>query len=112
MPVINCAMFAGPKQSRVDIVQAAGRALRRYPRKDCGYIVVPLVVPNNMDFETFADTTAFRQVAQTITALSTQDELFYRNPSCCSWLPMPRSCRWGWSITFIRHEWKRIAISF
>src|SRR5205807_8947541 len=28
----------------------------------------------NMDFETFAETTAFRQVAKTITALSTQDE--------------------------------------
>src|SRR6476469_8894508 len=27
-----------------------------------------------MDFETFAETTAFKQVAQTITALSTQDE--------------------------------------
>ena len=42
--------------------------------KECGYIVVPLVVPEGMDFDKFAETTAFRQVAQTITALSTQDE--------------------------------------
>ena len=74
VPAIDCVMFADPKQSRVDIVQAAGRALRRYEGKECGYIVVPLVVPEKMDFETFADTTAFRQVAQTLTALSTQDE--------------------------------------
>jgi superfamily II DNA or RNA helicase len=74
VPEIDCVMFADPKQSRVDIVQAAGRALRRYEGKECGYIVVPLVVPAKMDFETFAETTAFRQVAQTITALSTQDE--------------------------------------
>src|SRR5262249_1076489 len=67
-------MFADPKQSRIDIVQAAGRALREYQGKDCGYIVVPLIVPEKMDFEEFAQTTAFRQVAQTITALSTQDE--------------------------------------
>ena len=74
VPAIDCVMFADPKQSRIDIVQAAGRALRRYEGKECGYIVVPLVVPEKMDFETFAETTAFRQVAQTITALSTQDE--------------------------------------
>ena len=74
VPAIDCVMFADPKQSRVDIVQAAGRALRRYEGKEYGYIVVPLVVPEKMDFEKFAETTAFKQVAQTITALSTQDE--------------------------------------
>src|SRR5260370_22186951 len=67
-------MFADPKQSCVDIVQAAGRALRQYAGKDCGYILVPLVVPERIDFDKFAETTAFRQIAQTITALSTQDE--------------------------------------
>ena len=74
VPAIDCVMFADPKQSRIDIVQATGRALRQYPGKECGYIVVPLIVPAKMDFEEFAKTTAFRQVAQTITALSTQDE--------------------------------------
>ena len=74
IPAIDCVMFADPKQSRVDIVQAAGRALRQYVGKEYGYIVVPVIVPEKMDFEKFAETTAFRQVAQTITALSTQDE--------------------------------------
>ena len=49
-------------------------SVRRYRGKDYGYILVPLVVPEKMDFDEFAETTAFRQVAQTITALSTQDE--------------------------------------
>jgi hypothetical protein len=74
VPAIDCVMFADPKQSRIDIVQAAGRALRRYRDKKYGYIAIPLVVPENMEFEQFAETIAFRQVAQTITALSTQDE--------------------------------------
>jgi superfamily II DNA or RNA helicase len=74
VPAIDCVMFADPKQSRIDIVQAAGRALRQYRGKELGYIVVPLIVPAKMDFESFAETTAFRQVAQTITGLSTQDE--------------------------------------
>src|SRR5260221_2459090 len=74
VPAIDCVMFADPKQSRVDIVQATGRALRRYKGKEHGYIVVPLVVPEKMDFEKFAETTAFKQVARTITAPSTQDD--------------------------------------
>jgi hypothetical protein len=74
VPETDCVLFADPKQSRIDIVQAAGRALRRYPRKEYGYILLPLIVPQKMNFDDFAETTAFRQVAQTITALSTQDE--------------------------------------
>jgi Helicase conserved C-terminal domain len=74
VPAIDCVMFADPKQSKIDIVQAAGRALRTYPGKKCGYIVVPLDVPEDTNFDTFAETTAFRQIARTITALSTQDE--------------------------------------
>jgi hypothetical protein len=74
VPATDCVLFADPKQSRIDIVQAAGRALRRYPGKECGYILLPLIVPGKMKFDDFAEVTAFRQIARTITALSTQDE--------------------------------------
>ena len=74
LPAIDCVMFADPKQSRIDIVQAAGRALRKFKGKEYGYIVVPVIVPENTDFEKFTETTAYRQIAQTLTALSTQDE--------------------------------------
>jgi predicted helicase len=74
VPAADCVVFADPKQSRIDIVQAAGRALRRYPGKDYGYILLLLVVPPRIELAAFAETTPFRQVASTITALSTQDE--------------------------------------
>jgi len=74
IPAIDCVAFVDPKQSVVDIVQAAGRALRRSEGKECGYILLPLIVPSGMDLDAFAETTAFREVARTITALSTQDE--------------------------------------
>ena len=74
IPSVDCVAFVDPKQSRVDIVQAAGRALRRFSGKEHGYILLPLVVPAKMGFEEFSETTAFRQVARTITALSTEDE--------------------------------------
>ncbi len=74
VPAIDCVVFADPKQSRIDIVQAAGRALRRYPGKDYGYILLPLLVPREMGFEEFAETTGFRRVAGIVAGLATQDE--------------------------------------
>jgi superfamily II DNA or RNA helicase len=74
VPATDCVLFADPKQSRIDIVQAAGRALRRAEGKEYGHILLPLVVPSEMEFSTFAETTAFRQIANTVTALSIQDE--------------------------------------
>jgi hypothetical protein len=49
-------------------------SLRKYEGKKYGYIVVPVIVPENVDFEKFAETTGYRQVAQTLIALSIQDE--------------------------------------
>ena len=80
VPAIDCVAFADPKQSTIDIVQAAGRALRKFEdkitgyTKTCGYILLPIVVPDGMDFVEFAETTAFRNIVRTIAALSTQDE--------------------------------------
>jgi superfamily II DNA or RNA helicase len=74
IPAVDCVLFADPKQSVVDIVQAAGRAMRPSKGKRYGYIVVPIVVPSSMDFAEFAETTDFKQVARVVTALSTQDD--------------------------------------
>jgi superfamily II DNA or RNA helicase len=74
IPAIDCVLFADPKQSVVDIVQAAGRALRVSKGKKYGYIMMPIVVPDNMSIEEFTETTPFKKVARIITALSTQDE--------------------------------------
>jgi superfamily II DNA or RNA helicase len=74
VPRTDCILFEGPKQSIIDIAQAAGRAMRLFPGKKFGYILVPVVVPEGMEFDEFAATTQFRKVAQTLTAMSTQDE--------------------------------------
>lgn len=74
VPAIDCVLFADPKQSAIDIVQAAGRALRPSVGKECGYIMLPLIVPENLSFEEFTDSTPFKEVVRVIAALSTQDE--------------------------------------
>jgi superfamily II DNA or RNA helicase len=73
VPGIDCVMFADPKQSVIDIVQAAGRAMRKADGKKYGYIIIPIIVPDNMPFDEFAETTAFRRIVSVISALSTQD---------------------------------------
>jgi superfamily II DNA or RNA helicase len=74
VPAIDCVVFADPKQSAIDVVQAAGRAMRRAEGKPHGYIVVPIVMPEGVEFEEFAETTAFKTVVRIITALSVSDE--------------------------------------
>jgi superfamily II DNA or RNA helicase len=73
VPAIDCVVFADPKQSATDVVQAAGRAMRRSKGKKYGYIVIPIVVPDRMAFEEFAGTTAFRTMVRIITGLSVHD---------------------------------------
>ena len=74
VPAIDCVLFADPKQSIIDIVQAAGRALRPFSGKDFGYIMIPLIIPDDANLDEFIESTPFRQVGKIIAALSTQDE--------------------------------------
>jgi len=76
IPSIDCVVFADPKKSTVDIVQAAGRAMRQSKAtgKEYGYILLPLVIPDNDDLSDFAEDTNFKDIARVITSLSTQDE--------------------------------------
>jgi predicted helicase len=73
LPAIDCVCFTDPKRSRVDIVQAAGRALRLSPGKKFGYILIPIFIPADQDPETASKDNAFEEVVATVGALSTQD---------------------------------------
>jgi predicted helicase len=71
IPTIDAVLFADPKQSKIDIVQAAGRAMRKYDGKEFGYIIVPIVIDENTD-EQLGN--AFSQVINVISALGMSDE--------------------------------------
>ena len=73
LPAIDCVCFTDPKRSRVDIVQAAGRALRLSKGKKFGYILIPIFVSNNQDPNEAAEDSGFEEVIATVGALSTQD---------------------------------------
>ena len=76
IPSVDSILFTEPRRSKVDIVQAAGRAMRLSPEtgKKFGYIIVPIIVPDDIDFSEFADSTEFSQIITTITALASEDE--------------------------------------
>jgi superfamily II DNA or RNA helicase len=71
VPSIDAIMFVDPKQSRVDITQAIGRALRK-GNKDKGksYIIVPIIVdkenPENIN-------EAYQQILMVLRAMSEHD---------------------------------------
>ena len=71
VPAIDAILFADPKQSKVDIVQAAGRALRRFNGKDFGYIIIPVVIEDNPETQI---SSAFGQIITVISALAMNDE--------------------------------------
>jgi len=74
IPSVDAVLFADPKYSVVDIVQAAGRALRLYEGKKLGYIFLPIVIPDGIEFEEYSASSEYKQVLRVIAGLANQDE--------------------------------------
>ena len=71
VPNIDCIIFADPRKSRIDIVQALGRALRRKEGKDWGYVILPVVY----DGDTHEiDNDNFQEILSIIRGLAANDE--------------------------------------
>ncbi|MDB4852205.1 DEAD/DEAH box helicase family protein, partial [Alphaproteobacteria bacterium] len=73
---IDCVAFVDPKRSTVDIVQAAGRAMRQSKEtdKDYGYVIIPIFIQNGETIEDVKLSDRFADITKIITSLSTQDE--------------------------------------
>lgn len=74
VPTIDSVVFADPKQSKVDIVQAVGRALRPTPDKKFGYIIIPVIVDMDEDLSEVWKTDSFEALLTTLRALASNDE--------------------------------------
>ena len=72
IPVIDAVLFADPKKSTVDIVQAAGRAMRRCEGKEYGYIIVPIIVDEDEEGSIHKD--SFKQIINVISAMGMNDD--------------------------------------
>jgi hypothetical protein len=75
VPAVDIILFADKKKSRVDIVQAIGRCLRKSPGKKFGYIVVPFIFDKNQSKEKLLQSD-YKDVIKTIRILSLYDKTF------------------------------------
>ena len=80
LPAVDMVAFMSPKKSKVDIIQATGRAMRKDPHnpgKIHGYILVPLYLEITTDesIEEAVDKADFGEVWNVLQALQEQDQV-------------------------------------
>ncbi len=77
VPALDAVMFLAPRRSKVDIVQAVGRVMRRAPGKKYGYIILPVGVPEGKSPEEVLDSdAAYDVVWDVLQALRAHDDRF------------------------------------
>jgi superfamily II DNA or RNA helicase len=77
VPAVDMVAFLSPRRSRVDIVQATGRAMRRSPGKTTGYVLVPLYVElaTGESVEAAVSRAEFDEVWDVLNSLQEQDDI-------------------------------------
>ena len=77
VPAVDMVAFLTPKRSRLDIVQATGRAMRKAEGKTTGYVFLPLFVQEagGESIEEAIERTDFEEVWNVLQALQEQDEV-------------------------------------
>ncbi len=74
IPAIDAVFFCDPKNSKIDIVQAAGRALRKADGKKIGYIIIPIYHSQKTKKEDVIAGLAFKRLIDVIKAMADHDE--------------------------------------
>jgi len=76
VPVIDLVYYSDPKNSKIDIVQSAGRALRKskHGNKEWGFIVVPIFHKDRETVEEAIEKSDYKNLINVIRSLCDQDE--------------------------------------
>jgi len=77
VPSLDAVLFLSGRNSQVDVVQSVGRVMRKSPGKKYGYIVIPVVVPADVDADKALDNNERYKVVWTVlNALRAHDDRF------------------------------------
>lgn len=77
VPSLDAVMFLSARNSQVDVVQSVGRVMRKSPGKNYGYIIIPVVVPSEVDAaKALDDNERFKVVWTVLNALRAHDDRF------------------------------------
>jgi len=77
VPAVDMVAFLSPKKSKVDIVQAIGRAMRKSGSKEVGYVLIPLYLEQKQgeSLDEAVARTNFEEVWDILQSLKEQDEV-------------------------------------
>lgn len=82
VPALDAVLFMSPRNSEVEVVQSVGRVMRSFGRgtdheKKYGYIIIPIIVPEDVNPEdALNDNERFKVVWTILNALRSHDEEF------------------------------------
>lgn len=77
VPALDAVLFLTPRNSQVDVVQSVGRVMRLAPNKTRGYVILPVVIPPNVDpNRALDDNQTYKVVWQVLNALRSHDDRF------------------------------------
>lgn len=77
VPSLDAVLFLSPRNSQVDVVQSVGRVMRTAKGKKYGYIIIPVVIPADMDANEAMDKSdRFKVVWTVLNALRAHDDRF------------------------------------
>lgn len=77
VPSLDAVLFLSPRNSQVDVVQSVGRVMRTSKGKKYGYIIIPVVIPPEMDAnEAMENSDRFKVVWTVLNALRAHDDRF------------------------------------
>ena len=77
VPSLDAVVFLSPRSSMVDIVQSVGRVMRKSSNKKYGYIILPVVVPDDKAPEVaLNDNKKYSIIWDVLQALRSHDERF------------------------------------
>lgn len=77
VPSLDAVMFLSARNSQVDVVQSVGRVMRKAPGKNYGYIIIPVVVPSDVDAAmALDDNERYKVVWTVLNALRAHDDRF------------------------------------
>jgi len=77
VPSLDAVLFLSARNSQVDVVQSVGRVMRRSPGKKYGYIIIPVVVPADVEADkALDDNERYKVVWTVLNALRAHDDRF------------------------------------
>ncbi len=106
VPVIDIVYYSDPKNSKIDIVQSAGRALRKakHRNKTMGFIVVPIFHKDRETVEDAIEKSDYKNLITVIRSLCDQDEGLVSEINELAWNKEKNKSNSTFELTFSDEE--------